>query len=752
MMTITPHTPLRILLLLALLPGLWAGAASAAGTGRELAWFEERVDHALDLLAAQDETGARRAQTDESAATAGWKLLGSAAIGAADEPVDENQSRSYNFISGRLGLRYPLLGSWLREHEQIDDAAALARLAAADEQRVRRTLLRAIRDSYIDFWAAQRLQELNVAFLSGEPGVKQILDLRRDRDLLLEADRLEFLSMYAAARRNQARYLLEEQEALARLGGLTDVSISGFEPGFPELAPLCSDVLHLSGQLRVHPDLEALQIRLEQAQEKTDRGLAYHVESGVNLVQTYVQESPGGSGATTMAAVDFQFPLGIFQARDATRSRRSFELRALQRQLEERHRQLMEKAENLHFAVQYQQRNIRFAAERLASTEETVRTAFLRAGLLPGDNLERLQQGLYAYYLAAVDLIEAQRSCLKLKSELLELAPAEERKPCDHYAPAAEDATEPRQVILSSTFASLLESDSREHLAAAAQRLFGRNGLPAATPEKESVSATNLGAYLWRAELLPVWRASALDTAAWAAELKRRTPFDHLLISFTGAQIERLRSEPRIRERLLALLGDLRSAGIRPNLLLGEPTWILPAHRLELLSLVRQLAGLPFAGLHLDLEPNQLAATGLSDSVLLQELAATTAATAAASPWPVSLSLHPRYLEAQADGRPFAALLEKIAPEYVALMIYLGDPQKTAARAMPLLAGRPGLEFRIAQSVEPPGVLPSALSYADRSREELMKELARLEEALAGAPNFTGALIQNFSYFQGMKE
>src|SRR5256886_17253855 len=46
--------------------------------------------------------------------------------------------------------------------------------------------------------------------------------------------------------------------------------------------------------------------------------------------------------------------------------------------------------------------------------------------------------------------------------------------------------------------------------------------------------------------------------------------------------------------------------GFKVELLLAEPSWILPARRSELLAIIGRLKAVPYDGLHLDLEPAQL--------------------------------------------------------------------------------------------------------------------------------------------------
>ena len=81
------------------------------------------------------------------------------------------------------------------------------------------------------------------------------------------------------------------------------------------------------------------------------------------------------------------------------------------------------------------------------------------------------------------------------------------------------------------------------------------------------------------------------------------------------------------------------------DLLLGEPLWILPKFRQELLGLIEEFADLPFKGIHLDLEPNQLAGEQYREIYLLRQLIRTLQAAKRVSQVPIGLSIHYRYLQ-----------------------------------------------------------------------------------------------------------
>lgn len=79
------------------------------------------------------------------------------------------------------------------------------------------------------------------------------------------------------------------------------------------------------------------------------------------------------------------------------------------------------------------------------------------------------------------------------------------------------------------------------------------------------------------------------------------------------------------------------------DLLLGDSSWILETGRDNLLKKIRHLSDLNVDGLNLDLEPNQLTDDSKIDEHLLRSLATTLKEAKEVAPWPVSLTIRPRY-------------------------------------------------------------------------------------------------------------
>ena len=76
----------------------------------------------------------------------------------------------------------------------------------------------------------------------------------------------------------------------------------------------------------------------------------------------------------------------------------------------------------------------------------------------------------------------------------------------------------------------------------------------------------------------------------------------HLLIGLSATQVRTADSGAALSD----LIREAHGRGQRVLLLLGDPAWINPADRPKLMALIRRFQNVPFDGLHLDLEVEQL--------------------------------------------------------------------------------------------------------------------------------------------------
>ena len=740
-------------LLLALV--LSAGDASALSL-REL---EAALADAPPVRIAEAERDVREAAHGRIDATQGLRLFLIPSIGIS-EGTPGVDIRSFQGVSAAVGLRYPLLGTRLRE--QLDVLAADAALGASNAglREARDAALLRLRRRYVDYWAGQRTREACARFLASEPGVESLLAERRQAGLLLEADRLEFLTAFAQARRTFAEAEARGAASAGDIALLVGTPLGGEAAAPPDMPAPCLEIAALERAIDAsHPALEALRARARDEADPRRFAGTLLVESGVSASYTESLElPPGSSGRAAVLLVDVRIPLDFQRARRAQEAESSAAARKARLELAQRRSELHAVASEAVHTYRALERNLEFAAGRVASAEEAVREAALRGLHLPGDVLEQEQKARFAHHRATVDAIDAERVLRQAQAALLALAPegcpVRER---ERAAPPARD-----EEAAAARASAPLAAEGGEQAAARAgqpagaeQAAAARDDEPVAAEGAKDAAAARtdqpveagegaparpgLGVYLWNSQRLLAPETTDAELAALGARGVRR-----VLLSLDQGQIARARTAAG-RASLTRVIETARKKGIETELLLGEPTWILDEHRAELLDIVRVLAALPFAALHLDLEPNQLDERSLGTEFLLEALLRTLGAARAASPWPLDLSIHPRYLGVALGDASFAERLEQAGVGAVTLMIYVANPARVREIAAPILGAHPRLRFSVAQSLEdslPPEETHAPIGYAEFARR--MEELA----ATFLEPNFERIVVQSWRYLR----
>jgi len=223
---------------------------------------------------------------------------------------------------------------------------------------------------------------------------------------------------------------------------------------------------------------------------------------------------------------------------------------------------------------------------------------------------------------------------------------------------------------------------------------------------------------------------------------------DRIMLSMDRGQIEGA-GTPEGGQQLREALESAHRHGLTVDLLLGEPLWILPDYRENLLTIIRQLSGFAFDGLNLDLEPDQLEHKKYSREQLLGQLIETLEAVSRISPWPLGISSHPRYFNRQEFTRCLACSLEKMRASEIVLMVYVADPEKAASRVAAILDANPNLHFSVALSVEPD--LSNTESYYHKGWSGLERAIRTLKSRLLPYKNFSTVVIQSWTYLEMLK-
>ncbi|HZZ01162.1 MAG TPA: hypothetical protein VFE36_16490 [Candidatus Baltobacteraceae bacterium] len=283
-------------------------------------------------------------------------------------------------------------------------------------------------------------------------------------------------------------------------------------------------------------------------------------------------------------------------------------------------------------------------------------------------------------------------------------------------------------------------------LAVAACGSDGASSTPAQSAKSgASATAPTYAAYAWNAdEIVSRWKAGTL----WS--LAETLHVDDFMLGFTDADIATYSRKNGTAE-MNALIAEGKRHGIAFDLLLGDPSWILPKGIPGLERILRRLHAVRFAGVNLDLEPNELSKTPIKTAVM--DLVSAMKQYVAVSPWPVTLDANWIYMNngnTFNGGYCFPCGLKAAGVKRIALMVYISSPKTAYAVSAPILKRYSSFTFTIGQSVEPPSVLPKRDSYWQDGFTAFYADMQKVDAKCRVLPNYAGLAVESLQYLETM--
>jgi len=665
----------------------------------------------------------------------GAKYFGGVTYGYSNEPIYETSAEKnrYNKLSVTGGLTFPLLGTLQKEKLDKLEAETTALKTQRDSGMFFLNNLVTLRKAYATLWIEQQKAEAANRFLQTEGETSYILQERQNQGLLLPTDRLEFLAVYSDARRDIAASQLRRLQAwktICRITGRTwDMPAKVTAPTLPAIDGRTID-------LSSYPEIVFQKKLVSQYEKRYDETRRIDREADLTVGLTAARDYPGATGNGAYIAFSMKEPIKQVGAKDQAKLAAADDLaRARNEELFFRMK-INSRAEETLAALNYASADVSARTAHLLVMAEAIREKTLRRAVLPGDTFEQLQHSKSQYYRTVLEMLDHEEIFLHSAIELVSFVyPDGLKSEPQQRIIFISDNNDARNKLLAPKWL-----DSRDSQDAVSLPLdfsyLPKLAVPAVSfgpveplTTKDSRKVTSLSLKKTKAAVY-VWDARPfLQGSTRTEELNQivAAGFSHMLISFTRQQIDDFSSLYASRE-LEALLAAAKGRGIRADLLLGDPTWAEPEHRGELLLLVRQMQKFGFAGLHLDIEPDSLPDAANRRAELLAGLADTVKAVKETTKLPVSISIHPRYLEGEL-GVVAAKKLLPLGLEEVVVMLYSNNPQSTGRRMAAIMAANPNQSFAVAQSVETN--IPSLETYAGHTPGEFAAAMHLLEDQLS---------------------
>jgi len=665
----------------------------------------------------------------------GASYFGGITYGHSSEPLfsgSEEKSIS-NKLTVTGGLNFPLLGTL--QKEKLGKLALQTTTLKSKHYANMLSLnkLTALRKAYTALWIEQQKEELSNRFLATETETVHILQERQAQGLVLPVDKLEFLAVYYDVRRDLVASKLRQTEALNVIGLATgrkwDMANKLKAPSLPSIDGKKID-LNSYPEFVFQNNLIAQYEKLFAEKKRLDR------EANLTIGLTATRDFPGATGNGAYITFSMMEPLQKISSKHQAQLTAADDLSRAKKEALFTHLKLEGQVAEALAAAAYAAADVNARTSHLIVMAESMREKMLRRMVLPGDTFEQLQHSKSAYYRTMLDMLDHEENFLQSVIDLI---------PYIHPTALALESTERilhinerdgvRTKLLTPNW--LDTKNIQDDLSVPFDfSVFPNLKVPVVT--LGSVDKTTEG-LLERRSTIPsqkvkaaiyVWNAEPFlkrDTGTAALNEIIHAGFSRMLISFTPTQILSL-SSSKGKNELTALITDAHSKGVRIDLMLGDPAWVQEEQREALLALIQQLNHFAFDGIHLDIEPDSLPGASERQAELLEGLADTISAVKEITLLPVSISIHPRYLEGDLGTLARQKLLP-LGLEEVVVMIYSDNSHATAQRMSAIITSNPDITFSLAQSVEKD--IPLAESYGDSSPQDFKETMHILADSLA---------------------
>lgn len=696
---------------------LQAGAAWAQATRlADLEAWAQTSAATVRLAQAEKDVAAHRAEAVR--AQQGARIFGGATLGSAREAVTDTVSRSYQRTQLQAGVRWPLLGSreaQLRAVKEADQgiAARQVRLLATQQETVQ-----AVRSTYLRHLHGVRRLALTQAYLTARNSTEQRLSQRTRAGYMLEAERMGLSGLFTSTAALQQSFQTAVQGHLRELSRWADRSIETLETD-PIVWPApCTHGDTVLAQTDEHPSVVQARLEVDAVDQIASHVRSETVDAGISVSQSVSKDWGGQPGRNTAVGIDVSMPLGWKAHRDALLGQLQSERFRAESLLELRRGEFRAAVDQSLNTLQTRRADLANAHRQMQIAQENLRVAALRQQRMDdGDGFARVLNARHAVFQAALQWVDAAERLDLVFNDLASWSAGG----CPQATVAPSNPSSLRPVLLT------LMSDPLP----LSPPISPSRSQSAPTKKALAEEATmSLGWYAWDGQAL-LKQPRQLQTMPAGTQ--------RVLLSFTARQLKAL-AQPPAQQKLTDLITLAHQKGIKVELLLGEPTWVLPAAREELVEWVQWLRSLPFDALHLDLERSQLPEEEqpLWDDGVID----TIRAVHAVSPWPVALTTHFRELETEG----FAQRLHEAGASELTAMIYVSNADRAAEIARSLLQGPPGLKLSVAQSIEQS--LPPEESSFNLGKAAALQRWQALAQALSDLPGFSGVIVQSWEEFK----
>ena len=658
-------------------------------------WALQSAD-AMTLVDLQAQLSKVRLQVAEADAGARWTVGGT--TGSYIDPVSDTATRSYSGFNAVAGIRWPILGSAPAANRDVQEARLEVALEPLRRAYAQTQVLHDVRQAYWTYVYNQRLLHIAQRWLALEPQVMALTQARTRAHLLLDADRRALQSGFYTARRDAVLYRNAADAALNTLQRLTGRALPSLDTSADPLAPACLERMPDDVQWDALPLLALKRSAVQAREAQAGEGKWNSVQAGVSLQQSLGSTYGGAGGQSTVLGIDMTIPLDMHAAHSARAAQASLLLQQARFEWNATRQQLQSDWALAQTRWQAVQADWLRARQRLATSAEGVREAQARAAGLEGDVLEKVLVARYDLYQSMIDLTDALRRGALATLDFPDM---------------------PASTFSSST--------------CAAQPDWGSDAYDVMdSPIGGVPKAASTAWFLWDGDRFVANTMPQLPT-----------PAGHLWVSFSPQRLLAIQQQAAAADALRRALEQAHRDGWQVDWVVSDATYLLPDGVKRLHHLVRSMNSFAFDGLNLDCERSDLPSDWQAAWGGL--LRSAVAAIRAEIPWPLTVTAHYREFQDQS----LVAEWRAAGIQGMAAMVYVRDPQRTAAIATDILQRQAGMPMWLVGSVE--AELPVGESLYSVGQQSARAQWQAVSQAVSGFANFHGIAVQSLDQFSRMK-
>jgi outer membrane protein TolC len=386
--------------------------------------FEKGASSALALAAAAAAIDERGADLDVARDESGASYTAGAGVGPHRDIVVDGLAREYVRFDQALGVSFPILGKLALQQQDIQNAAIAKKLADLDYRGAQLQLIANVRSSYIDYWAAERSEDISNAFLRDLADDQSAANAYSRNGFWTSADMLRYRSLIVDGQTEVAQAQANEKIALSQLGLATNSTVGAFRSVEPQFAG-CSASASDASPLAINNDVPLAELLAQQQSEETILGLQRYMgyDASVNLGGGIGEEQPGGFEYGVVLGATVALPIHVKRLQ-------ADQIRSIQAKIRQYDLLAKERREEIGVDVesavdQRDQASKALESSRALETalNEAVKEARVRLSYIAPDTLAEIQIQEQTAYKARLATVADEAVVLQRLNDLLQLAP-----------------------------------------------------------------------------------------------------------------------------------------------------------------------------------------------------------------------------------------------------------------------------------------------------------------------------------------